>query len=64
MTNGDRIRQMSNEELFADYLYATDCSDCDFYWECRKICKSQKEGFSLGSICKEIWMKWLNEEAE
>ena len=35
MTNGDRIRLMSNKELFNRYFRYMLCFECDFRGECR-----------------------------
>lgn len=59
MTNGDRIRQMSDEELYDNYLYTVDCAQCDFWRKCDKLAedRSMRRG-----VCKKIWMDWLSKE--
>ena len=52
MTNGDRIRQMSDVEIFDNLLCSTNCDDCDFHRTCR-------HGIDE---CREIWLEWLGEE--
>ena len=61
MTNGDRIRMMSDEELYDNYFYATDCADCDFNKKCSEF---RTGGVELRNICKETWLKWLGEEEQ
>ena len=52
MTNADRIRAMSDEEL-ADLF--SDVFDCDHH-ECVAECGEC-------SKCTESWLKWLKQEA-
>lgn len=54
MTNGDKIRQMSNEEL-AKYLSSTDVNAC---MKDRDYCKEEIWR------CDECWLEWLNSEVE
>jgi hypothetical protein len=49
MTNGDRIRAMTDEEL-ADEMFAY-------------ICKKVPMGWCEGYNCRECRLKWLKEEA-
>lgn len=53
-TNGDKIRQMSNEEL-ADYLSSTDVNACA---KDRDYCKEETWK------CDKCWLEWLNSEVE
>lgn len=53
MTNGDRIRAMSNEEL-ADMFY--DKCECCIFEPTSKAC--------LGSLCKEGIKAYLESEVE
>lgn len=50
VTNGDRFRAMSNEEM-ADVFYNNKCPpiDCNY-----------KDGY----CCKQCWLDWLNSTAE
>lgn len=61
MTNGDRIRQMSDEELFDNYLYTTDCAQCDFWRKCDDLTKDRSK---RRKVCRKIWQDWLRAEAE
>ena len=55
LTNGDRIRAMSNEEL-AEYMsYITECDDCPV----NKICYESTE-----KKMKDILLDWLTSPAE
>jgi hypothetical protein len=61
MTNGDRIRQMSDEELYDDVLYMIDCAQCDFWRKCDDLAEDRSK---RRKVCRKIWMDWLSEEAE
>lgn len=55
LTNGDRIRAMSNKEL-AEYMsYITECDDCPV----NKICYESTE-----KKCKDMLLDWLNSPAD
>ena len=54
ITNGDLIRQMSNEEL-ADYLSSTDVNAC-----MKDRDYSKEETWK----CDKCWLEWLNSEVE
>lgn len=54
ITNGDKIRQMSNREL-ADYLSSTDVNAC---MRDRDYCKEETWK------CDKCWLEWLNSEVE
>lgn len=51
MTNGDKIRQMSDDEL-AEY-FALDCN-----------CPPEEKLTDCNSKCYECWLKWLKSEGE
>lgn len=53
MTNGDKIRQMSNEELWEYFHLYMDCPDCPVVDECRTV-----------ADCKKNLLGWLNAPAE
>ena len=57
MTNGDRIRQMSNEEL-ADNILNSDFRSCDL---CIYECSSRE---CLESTCRESIKAYLDSEVE
>ena len=56
LTNADKIRQMSDEEL-AEWYYEhqSDCSDC---LAKRRNCMVSK------NTCKKAWLDWLKQEVE
>lgn len=53
MTNGDRIRAMSDEELTEKFLWLISCRICPV----RKECVTAK-------ACKDTWKNWLKQPAE
>lgn len=53
MTVGDKIRQMTDEEIAAMLCAAAECSHC----AARKKCRWLSTGVENG------WLKWLREEA-
>ena len=56
MTNADRIRAMSDEEL--SYLILDNV-------DCNSRCKALKEGCSYSdSTCRSAWLDWLKQECE
>ena len=57
MTNGDKIRAMSDEELARNIMFRVqgDCSVCP----ASKICRSDSE-----LTCKETVENWLRQEAK
>jgi len=56
MTNADRIRSMTDEEL-AEYLCAMPALDC-------YICQ-RKEPCNHGEReCEEVWLEWLKSDSE
>ena len=69
MTNGDAIRQMSDDELFSNFLYATRCEDCDFWRKCASLLQKYAHSKPLSqssrcSVCHETWISWLGSEQE
>ena len=56
MTNADKIRQMTDEELVEMYdKLIQDCEYCPLYHSC--VTES-------GLTCKEKYLRWLQQEAE
>lgn len=62
MTNGDRIRQMSDEELFDDYLYMIDCSQCDHWRGCKRW--RDVDWGHRHDVCRKMWLDWLSKEED
>ena len=60
MTNGDKIRQMSDEELFDEYLQMIDCSHCDHWRGCECWCGGDWR--HRHDICRKTWLDWLSKE--
>ena len=63
MTHGDRIRNMTDEEIFHNYYRLIPCKECGF----RNKCNASRNLKIAGDIenykkCREIWLKWLGEE--
>ena len=52
MTNADRIRQMSDEELAMNFAYDPCPWDEDVFAKCKKFCH----------ICEKCWLNWLKQE--
>ncbi len=61
MTNGDKLRQMSDAELYDNCLYMIDCALCDFWKRCDN---STANRISIYKVCRKTWMDWLSEEAK
>ena len=59
MTNADRIRAMTDEEL-SELLYAYKCVDCILF---SRDCKVE-ETLGSGKTCDERILDWLKQEAE
>ena len=60
MTNGDRLRAMTDEQI-ADYYEAANPFLCANYCPARKLCEeTRKKPMS----CKQVLMTWLKQEAE
>jgi len=54
MTNGDRIRAMSDKELAEIFdKMIQDCEYCPLYGDCIN---------NIGVSCKVMYLKWLREE--
>ena len=64
MTNADRIRAMSDEELaeFLTHINPTNCKDCAFShgW----CCQPDRDDYSDFEKCKEGRKRWLQQPAE
>lgn len=56
LTNGDKLRAMSDEEL-AEWLYNVCCIEEPF--ECPALSHPQKN-----VDCREIWLDWLKAEVD
>ena len=63
MTNADRIRAMSDEELASEMNQRSISTICDIVCqgECKAIATLNK---TSNEVCKEIIMKWLQQPAE
>ena len=63
MTNADRIRAMSDEELASEINQRSISTVCDIVCQgdCKAIATLNK---TCGDVCKEIIMKWLQQPAE
>lgn len=59
MTNADRIRQMTDEEL-AENICSRCCPEKDAFYNCVKI---NKKTFSWED-CKRCWLDWLKQEVD
>lgn len=57
MTNGDRIRSMTDEELAENLMKAYDCPK-------GKDCVEQMPGEDGFHQCKRCWVEWLRQECE
>lgn len=56
MTNGDKLRQMSDEELAGMFdEVIQDCEYCHLYDRCLK---------NFDVPCKSMYLKWLREEVQ
>lgn len=64
VTNADRIRAMSDEELadFLTHINPTNCQDCAFShgWHCQP----DRDDYSDFEKCEEGRKKWLQHPAE
>ena len=56
ITNADRVRSMTDEEL-AEWI--TELTDCTVYPHTRKDAPS----ISIGQTCAASWLDWLKQEA-
>ena len=63
ITNGDRIRAMSDEELAIEMCQRSISTICDIVCQggCKAIATLNKTG---NEACREIIMKWLQQPAE
>ena len=63
VTNADRIRAMSDEELASEMNQRSISTVCDIVCQgdCKAIATLNK---TCGDVCKEIIMKWLQQPAE
>jgi len=63
ITNADRIRSMTDEELAETLRALTDCVRC-FAWDKDECDVWQQRPCYTGEIpCKEMWIRWLGKEA-
>lgn len=64
LTNADRIRAMSDEELakFLTHMNPTNCQDCAFSRGWR--CQPDSDDYSDFEKCKEGRKRWLQQSAE
>ena len=64
MTNADRIRQMSDEELaeFLTHINPTNCQDCAFSHGWR--CQPDRDDYSSFEKCEEGRKRWLQQPAK
>ena len=64
LTNADRIRAMSDEELakFLAHINPTNCQDCAFSHGWR--CQPDRDDYSDFEKCKEGRKRWLKQPAE
>ena len=54
ITNADRIRAMTDEELAELWWERVDCGECPVHRDCRMT----------GQDCKKLALGWLQEEAK
>ena len=64
MTNADRIRAMSDDELaeFLTHINPTNCQDCAFSHGWR--CQPDRDDYSDFEKCEEGRKRWLQQPAE
>ena len=64
LTNADRIRSMSDEELseFLTHMNPTNCQDCAFSHGWR--CQPDRDDYSDFEKCEEGRKRWLQQPAE
>ena len=64
LTNADRIRSMSDEELseFLTHMNPTNCQDCAFSHGWR--CQPDRDDYSDFKKCEEGRKRWLQQPAE
>ena len=59
MTNGDRIRRMTDEELaemFERWVVDCGCNNVP----CEKVCEERRSKYQE-IICRQCWLEWLKE---
>lgn len=63
MTNADRLRAMSDEELASEMSHPAILTICDIVCqgECNAMATLDK---TSGEVCKEIILNWLRQPAE
>ena len=54
MTNADRIRQMTDEELAELWWERVDCGECPVHRDCKMT----------GQDCKQLALSWLKQEVD
>lgn len=59
MTNIERIRSMSAEELAKEMNYGGNCKSCRLYSRCADYARK-----SMYWGCTDTMLTWLNEEAD
>ena len=64
VTNADRIRAMSDDELaeFLTYINPTNCQDCAFSHGWR--CQPDRDDYSDFEKCEEGRKRWLKQSVE
>ena len=64
ITNANRIRAMSDDELaeFLTYINPTNCQDCAFSHGWR--CKPDRDDYSDFEKCEEGLKRWLKQSVE
>lgn len=56
MTNADKIREMTDEEL--SHFMQNDCAKAKFY-----ACKKFRINGCDDRVCEQCWLDWLKQEA-
>lgn len=56
MTNADKIRSMSDEELARRIATKTACMGCIFSEECNRR--------AWDRLCEDVWLDWLKSPVE
>lgn len=63
MTNADKIRQMTDEEI-AESFFGCSCPPGDDLYElCFDVETGQKNAM-IPDKCKKCWLKWLEQEVK
>ena len=55
ITNGDKIRNMTDEKLAEWFDSMISCCDCNDF-PCRQFCE--------GRTCSKAWLEWLKQEGD